>query len=64
RAQVLRAARTAGVECREGLFARAELLAADAVFTANVASVRVIRQLGGVCFLSDSPAAFAQGFAR
>ena len=45
RAQVLRAARAAGVECREGLFAREELLAADAIFTANVAAVRAVRQV-------------------
>ena len=43
RAQVLRAARAVGVECREGLFPKAELLAADAVFTANVAAIRAIR---------------------
>ncbi|WP_460619523.1 aminotransferase class IV [Hymenobacter ruber] len=40
RAQVLRAARAAGMACREGLFGREALLAADAVFTANVAAVR------------------------
>ena len=46
RAQVLRAARAAGVACREGLFGRDELLAADAVFTANVASVRSLCSVG------------------
>lgn len=40
RAQVLRAARSAGQECREGLFLPKELLAADTAFTANVAAVR------------------------
>ena len=50
RAQVLRAARAAGVECREGLFGQNELLEADAAFTANVAAVRAIRQLGESIF--------------
>ncbi len=45
RTVVLRAARAAGVECREGLFGREDLLAAEAVFTANVAAVRLIRQV-------------------
>ncbi|GAB3846874.1 hypothetical protein GCM10028822_07500 [Hymenobacter terrigena] len=45
RAQVLRAARAAGVECREGLFLKRELLAADAAFTANVASISVLRSI-------------------
>ena len=48
RAQVLRAARSAGVECREGLFLRHELLMADAVFTANVAAVRLVQKVGNV----------------
>ena len=42
RAQVLRAARAAGQECREGLFFQQELLKADEVFTANVAAIRGI----------------------
>ena len=50
RAQVLRAARAAGVECHEGLFGPEELLAADTAFTANVAAVRAIRQLGESIF--------------
>ena len=45
RAQVLRAARAAGRECREGLFKPDELLAADAAFTANVAAIRTIHQI-------------------
>ncbi|MDQ2795347.1 MAG: aminotransferase class IV, partial [Bacteroidota bacterium] len=45
RAQVLRAARAAGMACREGLFGRDELLRADSVFTANVAAVRIIYQI-------------------
>ena len=46
RAQVLRAARAQGIECREGLFLKKELLAADSAFTANVASIRVVTRLG------------------
>lgn len=56
RAQVLRAAQAAGVECREGLFGREELLAADAAFTANVASVRIIQALGSTIFVPVGPA--------
>lgn len=55
RAVVLRAAQAAGVACHEGLFGQEELLAAEAVFTANVAAMRVVRQIGST--------AFAQGFA-
>ncbi|MDB5271215.1 MAG: hypothetical protein JWP58_4255 [Hymenobacter sp.] len=47
RAQVLRAAQAAGVDCREGLFYRTGLLAADAVFTANVASIKAIAKIAG-----------------
>ena len=50
RAQVLRAARARGVQCREGLYLKEQLLAADAVFTANVAAVRNVRQVAGVQF--------------
>lgn len=46
RAQVLRAARAAGVECREGLFFKPELLNAVSVFTANVTSIRAVTRLG------------------
>ena len=45
RAQVLRAAHAAGVECREGLFEREKLLLAGAAFTANVASIRIMRSI-------------------
>ena len=45
RAQVLRAARTAGIRHQEGLFLRAELLDADAAFTANVAAVRLLQSI-------------------
>jgi branched-subunit amino acid aminotransferase/4-amino-4-deoxychorismate lyase len=46
RAHLLRQARQQGLECREGLFAPEAVLEADAVFTANVAGLRLIRQLG------------------
>ena len=50
RAAVLRAARTAGLVCHEGLFSKETLLAADAVFTANVAAVRPISRIGNQQF--------------
>ena len=55
RAQVLRAAREAGVACREGLFLREELLAADAVFTANVATVRPVLTVASTTFRTQIP---------
>ncbi len=56
RAQVLRAARQAGVECREGLFVQEQLLRADSVFTVNVAAVRPVRRVGTVEFTIPLPA--------
>ena len=50
RADVLRAAQAQGLACQEGLFKTSELLAADAVFTANVAAVRVVQQVAGQPF--------------
>lgn len=50
RAQVIRTARAAGVECLEGFFGRNELLSADAVFTANVATVRIVSKVATVAF--------------
>ncbi|MDO7886287.1 aminotransferase class IV [Hymenobacter sp. CA2-7] len=46
RAAILHAARAAGLPAWEGLFRPADLLAADAAFTANVAAVRLVRQVG------------------
>ena len=60
RAQVLRAARAAGLECREGLYLREELLAADAIFTANVAAVRIIGAVGSRTDLAQSFAGLAE----
>jgi len=50
RAQVLRAAQAQDLTCREGLFLQEELLAADAVFTANVAAVRAVLRIGSQSF--------------
>ena len=59
RAQVLRAARATGMVCHEGLYGRAELLGAEAVFTANVAAVRAVRRVGEVVFAGTQ--SFAKG---
>ena len=50
RAEVLRAARAQGVPCREELFLPAKLLAAEAVFTASVAAIRAVQQVGQQAF--------------
>ncbi|OGX85131.1 hypothetical protein BEN47_02005 [Hymenobacter lapidarius] len=50
RAQVMRAARAAGMDCREGLFEKKELLAADAAFTANIAAVRTLQRVKNTLF--------------
>ena len=55
RAQVLRATAAAGRECREGLYPKAELLAADFVFTANAAAVRAVLRVGASEFSLDLP---------
>ncbi|UOQ95967.1 aminotransferase class IV [Hymenobacter sp. 5317J-9] len=55
RAQLLRTARAAGVDCYEGLFRQEALLAADAVFTANVAAIRVVRRVGTATFSPSLP---------
>ena len=64
RAQVLRAARMAGVACREGVFGQAELLAADAAFTANVAAVRYIRQIESIRYNPPDPSIFPKEWYR
>lgn len=61
RAQVLRAARAAGVKCSEGLFLSEKLLTAEAIFTANVAAIRVIRQVAGTTFPGSHPVITACG---
>lgn len=60
RAAVLRAAHALGLRCHEGLFAPAALLAAAAVFTANVAALRPVGQVGKVHFSGPVPAGLAQ----
>lgn len=50
RAQVLRAAHAAGVECQEGLFDKSELLGADSAFTANAANIRAVMAVGTKVF--------------
>ena len=61
RAQVLRAARAAGVECREGLFLPQDLLEADAAFTANVAAIRTIGRIGSHTYAAPDPTTIACG---
>jgi branched-chain amino acid aminotransferase len=61
RAQVLRAARTAGIACREGLFLKEELLTADAAFTANAAAIRTVRRVGNHGYSEPDPALIACG---
>ena len=64
RAQVLRIAKQASVECRQGLFVKAELCNADAAFTANVAAIRLIRALGKQSSYHEVlPSFLAQGYA-
>ncbi|MBC8083618.1 MAG: aminotransferase class IV, partial [Hymenobacter sp.] len=55
RAHLLAVARQQGVECREGLFGPAELLRAEAVFTANVAGIRAVGSLGEVRWETAPP---------
>ena len=50
RAHLLQVARARGVVCHEGQFGPAELLAAEAVFLANVAGLREVRQVGATVF--------------
>ncbi|MBB4601878.1 branched-chain amino acid aminotransferase [Hymenobacter luteus] len=46
-------ARQLRVDWQEGLFTPDELLAAEAVFTANVAGIRAVQQVEGVAFQSE-----------
>lgn len=50
RAHLLRTAQAHGLATEEGLYPAKELLAAEAVFTANVATVRPIWQVGNISF--------------
>jgi branched-chain amino acid aminotransferase len=60
RAAVLRRALAFGLPCQEGLFLTPEILAAEAVFTANVAAVRAVRQLDNVAFTEPDPTFLAR----
>jgi len=59
RAQVLRQAAALGLRCQDGLFSVQDVLSAEAVFTANVAAVRAVRQLGSITFAEPDPALLA-----
>ena len=59
RAEVVRRAQARGIECREGLFTAADIVAADAVFTANVAALRAVQQIGPVKFTEPELALLA-----
>jgi branched-chain amino acid aminotransferase len=56
RADILRRAAALGLHSQEGLFKAHDLLAADAVFTANVAGVRAVQQIGDVTFAAPAAA--------
>jgi branched-chain amino acid aminotransferase len=55
RAHLLAVVRQHHLGCREGLFQPADLLEADAVFTANVTGIRALHQLGEVQWQTTSP---------
>jgi branched-subunit amino acid aminotransferase/4-amino-4-deoxychorismate lyase len=55
RADILRRAGALGLHYEEGLFATRDLLAADAVFTANVAGIRAVQQVATVAFAEPAP---------
>jgi len=56
RATILAAAQRLGIACHEGLFLPADLLAADAVFTANVAALRPVQRVDTTTFALPGPA--------
>jgi branched-subunit amino acid aminotransferase/4-amino-4-deoxychorismate lyase len=60
RSAVLRAALATGQTCQEGLFRQEALLAADAVFTANVTTLRPVRRVGSRQFELPSAEQLAQ----
>lgn len=55
RAEVLRIARAQGIPCEEGLYEPETLLTAEAVFTANVAAIRVVKGVGQCTFAAIEP---------
>ena len=60
RAAVLRAASATGLTSHEGLFTPADLLSAEAIFTASVAALRPVRGVGSHCFSAPAPALLAR----
>lgn len=62
RAHLLRVAQTYGLLTAEGLYSVEELLTADAVFTANVATVRPICQVGETSFSPEPHPLLSQLF--
>jgi branched-subunit amino acid aminotransferase/4-amino-4-deoxychorismate lyase len=59
RAEVLRIARAQSIPCQEGLYKPEELLAAETVFTANVAAIRVVQGIGQRTFATTEPSLLA-----
>jgi branched-subunit amino acid aminotransferase/4-amino-4-deoxychorismate lyase len=59
RAHLLGQARAHGVPCQEGHFAPAAVLAAEAVFTANVTALKLVQQLEGQALPTALPALWA-----
>lgn len=55
RAHLFRVARQQGIECHEVLARPEEVQRADAVFSANVAGIRWIKQLGTTCWEAEHP---------
>ncbi|RZK43121.1 MAG: hypothetical protein EOO57_00435 [Hymenobacter sp.] len=59
RAEILRWAQAQHIQCEEGLYPESAVLDADAVFTANVAAVRVVQAIGSVTFAEPAAALLA-----
>ncbi|QKG54655.1 aminotransferase class IV [Hymenobacter sp. BRD67] len=55
RAAVQQAALALGIRCQQGLFSPADLLDADAAFTANVAAIRVIHSIQTKKYSTNNP---------
>ena len=55
RAHLLRVARQHGLRCHEGLYPAAELLGAEAAFTANVAGIRLLSHIDATELMSAHP---------
>ncbi|GAA4386051.1 aminotransferase class IV [Hymenobacter koreensis] len=56
RAHLLQVARERGIECHEGHFSAAQVLASEAVFTANVAGLRAVQRIEQSLFESEDHA--------